>query len=274
MMSYPSMCQGPCRYTPRDRLPGMDSAGLTALRRDGFVILPNLLSTDALAAATRHADRLLDGVGWSDNDFDGRRTRRVYCVLSDVGDLEPPLTHPAVHSLVTASLGETYQFGMLFLSAVDPGQGAQVRHFDGGVYPLPRGLEVETNVIWALDDFTPDNGATVVAPGSHAWPSGRRPEDHEMVPVVMAAGSAVVYSGRLWHGAGDNRSDSPRRALICEHVLPWLRPADNHTLALGVAGLRRLPPRLRGLAGLGRATDYLGFVAGQDPEKWLAARED
>lgn len=215
---------------------------------------------------------MLDGVGWSDNDFDGRRTRRVYCVLSDVGDLEPPLTHPAVHSLVTASLGETYQFGMLFLSAVDPGQGAQVRHFDGGVYPLPRDLEVETNVIWALDDFTPDNGATVVAPGSHAWPSGRRPEDHEMVPVVMPAGSAVVYSGRLWHGAGDNRSDSPRRALICEHVLPWLRPADNHTLALGVAGLRRLPPRLRGLAGLGRATDYLGFVAGQDPEKWLAAR--
>lgn len=72
----------------RDRLPGMDSAGLTALRRDGFVILPDLLSTGALTAATRHANRLLDGVGWSDNDFDGRRTRRVYSVLSDVGDLE------------------------------------------------------------------------------------------------------------------------------------------------------------------------------------------
>ena len=163
---------------------------------------------------------------------------------------------------------------MLFLSAVDPGQGAQLRHFDGGAYPLPRDLEVETNVIWALDAFTPDNGATVVAPGSHVWPSGRRPEDHEMVPVVMPAGSAVVYSGRLWHGAGENRSGEPRRALICEHLLPWLRPADNHTLALGVAGLRRLPPMLRRLAGLARATDYLGFVAGQDPEKWLAARED
>jgi hypothetical protein len=256
----------------RDRLRDMDSAGITALRRDGFVILPGLLPTDALAAATRHADRLLDGVDWSDNDFDGRRTRRVYSVLSNVDDLEPLLTHPAVHSLVAASLGETYQFGMLFLSAVDPGQGAQRRHFDGGAYPLPRDLELETNVIWALDDFTPDNGATVVAPGSHAWPSGRRPEDHEMVPVVMPAGSAFVYSGRLWHGAGENRSSEPRRALICEHLLPWLRPADNHTLALGVAGLRRLSPMLRRLAGAARATDYLGFVAGQDPEKWLEQR--
>jgi hypothetical protein len=88
--------------------------------------------------------------------FDGRRTRRVYSLLSRVGSLEPLLLHPEVHHLVTACLGEVYQFGMLFLSAMDPGQGAQQPHFDAGVYPLPREVEAETNVIWALDDFTPD----------------------------------------------------------------------------------------------------------------------
>lgn len=85
----------------------------------------------------------------------------------------------------------------------------------------------------------------------------------------MSAGSAVVYSGRLWHAAGHNRSRATRRALICEHVLPWLRPADNHTLATGVEQLLSLTPELRRLAGVAPASKYLGVVGGQDPEQWL-----
>ncbi|WP_426512664.1 phytanoyl-CoA dioxygenase family protein [Dactylosporangium sp. McL0621] len=241
------------------------------LEADGFVVLPALLAGERLAAAVRHADDLLHGVGWSGNDFDGRKTRRVYSLLGSVGAFEAPLTHPAVHALVAERLGPVYQFGMLFLTAVDPGQGAQSLHFDAGVYPLPRDVEAETNVIWALDDFTADNGATVVAPGSHRWPAGRRPEPHELVPVVMPAGSAVVYSGRLWHAAGENRGPATRRALICEHVLPWLRPADNHTLATGPERLRSLTPQLRRLAGVAPASEYLGLVGGRDPEQWLEA---
>ncbi|BCJ68289.1 phytanoyl-CoA dioxygenase family protein [Polymorphospora rubra] len=245
------------------------SPAVAALQDDGFVVLPALLSDEELAAAVRHADRLLDGVAWSDNDFDGRRTRRVYSLLGRLGAFEPLLTHPSVRRLVTARLGEVHQFGMLFLSAVDPGQGSQPLHFDAGVYPLPREVEAETNVIWALDDFTAENGATMIAPGSHRWPAGRRPQRHELVPVVMSAGSAVVYSGRLWHAAGENRAETTRRALICEHVLPWLRPADNHTLATGVDQLRSLPPELRRLAGVAPASEYLGLVGGEDPEQWL-----
>jgi len=245
-------------------------SALAALQHDGFVVLNALLSDSELAAARDHADDLLRGTGWSDNDFDGRRTRRVYSLLNRVGPLEPLLLQPEVHHLITARLGAVYQFGMLFLSAVDPGQGAQQPHFDAGVYPLPREVEAETNVIWALDDFTPGNGATLIAPGSHRWAAGRRPRPQELVPATMPAGSALVYSGRLWHAAGHNAAETTRRALICEHVLPWLRPADNHILATGVDRLRSLTPDLRRLAGVAPAGDYLGFVAGQDPEQWLA----
>lgn len=213
-------------------------------------MLRALLPDAQLAAARDHADDLLRGQAWSDNDFDGRRTRRVYSLLSRVGALEPLLLHPEVHHLVTAQLGEVYQFGMLFLSAVDPGQGAQPLHFDAGVYPLPREVEAETNVIWALDDFTAGNGATLIVPGSHRWAAGRRPQPQELVPAVMPAGSALVYSGRLWHTAGQNSAETTRRALICEHVLPWLRPADNHILATGVDVVRSLAPGLRRLAGV------------------------
>jgi len=242
---------------------------LAALRDDGFVVLRAVLSGAELDAARDHADGLLRGARWSDNDFDGRRTRRVYSLLSRVGSFEPLLLHPEVRHLVTARLGEVHQFGMLFLSAVDPGQGAQPPHFDAAVYPLPREVEAETNVIWALDDFTAGNGATVIAPGSHRWTAGRRPLPQELVPAVMPAGSALVYSGRLWHAAGHNGAETTRRALICEHVLPWLRPADNHILATGVDQLRGLAPDLRRLAGVAPASEYLGLVAGQDPEQWL-----
>jgi ectoine hydroxylase-related dioxygenase (phytanoyl-CoA dioxygenase family) len=242
------------------------SSALAAL---GFVVLRALLSEAELAAARDHADDLLRGASWSDNDFDGRRTRRVYSLLNRVGSLEPLLLHPEVHHLVTAGLGAVYQFGMLFLSAVDPGQGAQQPHFDAGVYPLPREVEAEVNVIWALDDFTAGNGATLIAPGSHRWSTERRPQPEELVPAVMPAGSALVYSGRLWHAAGHNTAETTRRALICEHVLPWLRPADNHILATGIDRLRSLAPDLRRLAGVAPASDYLGFVAGEDPEQWL-----
>lgn len=252
---------------------GMPS-DLKALRDNGFVILPAVLDTGELAAARDHADACLADVPWSDNDFDGRRTRRVYSLIARLGAFERLVLHPAVTELVVAQLGEQRQFGMLCLTAVDPGQGGQMRHFDAGIYPLPRDLEVETNVIWALDDFTGDNGATLIAPGSHLWPAARKPQPDEMIPAVMSAGSALVYSGRLWHAAGANRSGNTRRALICEQVVSWLHPADNHALALGADGLRRLSPELRELAGLRATSAYFGFVGGRPASAWLGNEVD
>ena len=47
------------------------------------------------------------------------------------------------------------------------------------------------NTTLALDDFTEDNGATRIIPASHKWESGRRGQDHEAIPAVCPAGSAV-----------------------------------------------------------------------------------
>ena len=152
----------------------------------------------------------------------------MYSLLGRLGAFEPLILHPGVRALVEAQIGAEHQLGMLLLAAVDPDQGSQMLHFDAGVYPIPRDIEAETNAIWALDDFTDTNGATLIAPGSHLWPAGRRATMDEMIPAVMPAGSVLVYSGRLWHAAGHNRSDATRRALISESVVPWLRPGDNH----------------------------------------------
>jgi ectoine hydroxylase-related dioxygenase (phytanoyl-CoA dioxygenase family) len=171
--------------------------------------------------------------------------------------------------LVTSRLGDVVQLGMLFLTALDPGEREQRPHYDAGIYPLQRRLEAETNAIWALDDFTPENGATRVAGASHKWEPSRRPLPHELEPVSMAAGTVLVYSGNLWHSAGANRTDRPRRALVCEYVLPWLRPADSHILTVPADRLRSMSPELLRLAGLAPASRYLGLIGGRHPDEWL-----
>jgi ectoine hydroxylase-related dioxygenase (phytanoyl-CoA dioxygenase family) len=101
---------------------------------------------------------------------------------------------------------------------VQPGATAQVLHIDTPVPdPLPL-WEIKANSIWLLDDFTDSNGSTEVIPGSHKF--GRRPvnsnlEDHKGLQKIIApAGSLIIFSGYLWHRAGQNNSTANRRALL------------------------------------------------------------
>ncbi len=77
------------------------------------------------------------------------------------------------------------------------------------------------NVMWMLDDFTEENGATRIVPGSHM--SGWRldPEKDKDVPTIAAvapAGAAMVFEGRLWHGTGANGSHASRAGLLWSKI--------------------------------------------------------
>jgi hypothetical protein len=129
--------------------------------------------------------------------------------------------------------------------------------------------------VTALVDFTRENGATVVVPGSHRWEPGRQPEDHELAYAEMPAGATVIYRGSTIHGGGANSSDTSRPGLHVSYVAGWLRPEENNTLATPLDVARLLPRRAQDLIGydihdatsvgggflgcvdLGRATDTL-----------------
>src|SRR5579875_1455292 len=133
---------------------------------------------------------------------------------------------------------------------------------------------VVVNTMWPLDEFTADNGATRFVPGSHEWAPGRTPAAGDPVlSATMSPGSAMLYLGSLWHGGGANHTGRPRLGVILEYAAAWLRPQENHCLAVPRAVVRQLPGRLQELLGYGIYPPFLGYVDGRHPRRVLSAPE-
>lgn len=135
--------------------------------------------------------------------------------------------------------------------ALGPGQERQLLHRDGdswGFFPKPR-PEILASATIALTDFTAKNGATVVVPGSHRWPEDRKPRDDETAQAAMQRGSALLYSGNVIHGGGENRTEEVRVGLYVGYLLSWLRPIENHLITNGTAAVGAAPERAQQLLG-------------------------
>jgi ectoine hydroxylase-related dioxygenase (phytanoyl-CoA dioxygenase family) len=237
------------------------------LQDSGYVVIPGLVGQQAVAAARAELGALLDDARWG-SGFDGTRTKRVWAPLAVSRCMDQAALAPLVLEAVEQAIGPGAQFGNTCAIQVHPGQQAQVLHYEQGIYPLPRDRDVMITALWALDDFTAANGATRVVPGSHLHPAGK-PGAAEAVPAEMPAGSVLLFSGRLYHGAGANATDRPRLGVVIDYIQPWLRPCEAHTLSASHAEARQLPQRLQELLGFNQPTPYLGFVDGRHPREWL-----
>ncbi len=237
------------------------------LEQVGYAVLPRQLSGADLDAARAGLGALCEAADWG-TGFDGTRTKRVWAPLATTRFMDKAALDQLVLGVVEQVIGPGSQFGITAAIQVHPGQQAQVLHYEQGIYPLPRDRDVMLTALWALDDFTAANGATRVVPGSHRRPAGK-PELHEAIPAEMPAGSVLLFSGRLYHGAGPNTTAAPRLGVVIDYIQPWLRPCEAHTLAAAPAEVRLLPQRLQELLGFNQASPYLGFINGKHPRDWL-----
>ena len=131
---------------------------------------------------------------------------------------------PLVLTTVEQVIGPGTQFGLTCAIQVHPGQKAQILHYEQGIYPLPRDRDVMITALWALDDFTADNGGTRIVPGSHLRPVGK-PDAAEAIPVEMPVGSVLLLAGRLYHGAGANTTSRPGSGSSSTTSSPGCAPA-------------------------------------------------
>jgi ectoine hydroxylase-related dioxygenase (phytanoyl-CoA dioxygenase family) len=149
--------------------------------------------------------------------------------------------------------------------------------------------ELQLASVIALVDFTRENGATRVVPGSHRWPDRQRtpaeqmteppPTPDQIAHAEMAAGSAVVYTGGTIHAGGANSTTVPRRGVHLSYCLGWLRTEENNYLSCPPEVAATLPRAAQELLGyavhdsLARGGGYLGMVALQDPVELIARGE-
>jgi ectoine hydroxylase-related dioxygenase (phytanoyl-CoA dioxygenase family) len=249
---------------------------LATLDEQGFVVLERVLTGAQLDALREEVLPLALAGPLGRNPFEGERTHRVYALLAKAESAAPLVEHPRVLAIVDRLLETNHLLTACQVIHLLPGETEQALHYDDGFYSIPRPRpSVSISTIWAVDDFTAENGATEVIPGSHRWGDAHLPEpdDSRLQPVLMPAGSVVVFHGTLWHRGGANRSAAPRCALSPQYCQPWARQQENMILAVG-ARASRYSERVRSLLGYSIHPPFMGFVDGVHPARWIEERYD
>ena len=248
------------------RLAEIDERGYTILRD----VVPAALRLELIERIDRAMAAA--GIEFGPNRFLGQRTRRLFNLLSrDPFFAEVPMFEPTL-TLAESVLDRELQVASVTAIEMHPGQEAQPFHADDGSIPLPRPhVPLSCVAIWALTDFTPDNGATRIVPGSHR--ADRRPDKGEAPDrwdeAVMPAGSILVYNGSSWHGGGPNTTTERRLGIVSQYSAGWIRQEENQLLALSREQVAAFPPRLRRMVGYGTYRGLLGHVDQVDPATWF-----
>ncbi|MGH1488979.1 MAG: phytanoyl-CoA dioxygenase family protein [Acidimicrobiales bacterium] len=260
---------------------------LSELSSAGGVIVKDLLGAAAAAQIKAElADSYNDSSPGSKSGlevwdtFHGRQTIR-FTGLAARSDafVEHGLLNPLMLAVCDALLlpnASDYWLNTGQVMAVGPGEPAQYLHRDENNWPevVADGRELTVSCMYALGDFTVENGATVVQPGSQKLPAGVRRGDadsdreFENAHAVMPAGSGMIYTGKVVHGAGANNTDQWRYGMHVSFVAGWLRPEEASPLMVDRERAAKLPPRARDLLG------WSSYHSDGGGRTWLVDFED
>ncbi len=242
------------------------------LKADGFTIVEDAIAPDLVAELLETVERLERDLGAKPamNPFEGDNTVRIYNLLA-LGEVFAHVpVHPAVLPLIDAVLGPGCLISSLASIAIDPGQIAQPIHADDQIIPIPKPHPaVVCNSMWALTDFTDENGATRLVPGSHLMPNPEYGGDYETIPAVMKAGSVLIWDGSLWHGGGANRSQGRRTGIAMNYCAGYIRQQEYQQLGLPASLVKTFEPRLQELVGYGVYRGLIGQIEKQSPAQRL-----
>ena len=273
-----------------------------AIERDGAAIVEGLLPLDVVARVNAEVEAAVTAADPREalfnpimQAFHGPFTKQV----AGMPGISPTfavdiMCHPLLLALCDRILAPScarYQLNLGHLLQRGPGSEEQWLHRDEAVWSdVPRPApELQLATVIAFVDFTRDNGATRIVPGSHRWPDRQlspaeqmtraAPAPDQIAYAEMPAGSAVVYTGGTNHAGGANTTETPRRGAHLSYCLGWLRTEENNYLSTPPAVAAKLPRIAQELLGyalhdsIPRGGGYLGMVRMQDPVELLARGE-
>ena len=250
----------------------------TAVTRDGYAVVRDAIDADTLAVVAADLQPYLDAAHTGHEEFMGSLTKRFGALVAKSTAAQALIMHPTVlavadHALLPSCVA--YRLHYTGVMHLEPGEKQQVLHRDTTVYPFANPcppLTVAT--MWAVTDFTRENGGTRICPGSHQWASDRVPASADVVATEMPAGSVLIYLGNVIHGGGSNRSDKARTGVALHYSLGWLRQEENQYLAVTQEQARTLPDDLQELMGYSLGSSNFGFVDHIAPKDYLHGTRD
>jgi hypothetical protein len=244
------------------------------LLADGYCVIPEALPPGAIRALDDDLADDFERTPFCQGGFYGATTKRLGRVLVRSHRAAALVQHRLILDVVGHVLSpwcESVQLNVAQAIAIHPGAPPQLPHRDQDMWrgPVGAGAEYLVNIMWPLTEFTAENGATLVWPGSHGERALEPEPTGEPIAAVMAPGSALLFLGSTLHGAGGNLTARVRRGLVVGYSLGWLKPYENPWLSYPPDIARTFPPELAALIGYRQHRPNLGNFEGQCPSVLL-----
>ncbi len=242
---------------------------LAILDRDGALILKDAASADQMAALWQEVKPYVDTTELGGDVFSGHLTTRTGGLVARSAGCRELILNKTIDQLCHEFLHPNCSRHQLHLGQVIrimPGQTKQAIHRDRWAWgKYLKGVEPQLNTIWAVSEFTKDNGATQVVPTSSTWPDDHRCTDQEIAYAEMQPGSVLVYTGSVFHGGGENVTDKDRIGINLTYTLGWLRQEENQYLSTPPDIAKDLDPKLQDLIGYTMGSYALGYYTPPEP---------
>ncbi|MCK7622987.1 phytanoyl-CoA dioxygenase family protein [Streptomyces sp. RS10V-4] len=235
-----------------------------SMRVNGYAVVENVLPPETVDALLAEMTPYIDATPFGPDAFAGQKTKRTGSLVARSATGRELITHPLCTGVARALLDTSteFQLSQTQLISAHPGSVAQKLHKDELVwdfFPFAADHHVMCQFFWALTDFTEANGATRVVPGSDALsPDEVRQEDS--IPVEMTKGSVFIFSGKVVHGGGHNRTDDVRRGLILSYCSGWVRQEENQYLVAPPELARTFPEELLKVIGYQQGCFAMGYA--------------
>lgn len=222
-------------------------------------------------------------------------SRRVGALVARSSSSHHAIAHPTVLDVCQKVLGDQarkgnevqiiqsprgkgkypWRLGLTQVIDVGPGQARQPVHRGNGLWVhnlAGHGLDPQIETMWALTDFTKENGATHVVIGSHQWPDVTSPQESETmtwyqksefqtVQATMPKGSVLIWTGWTVHGAGANKTQSRRIGMNIDYSLSFLSQEENQFLSCPPKLAKTLSKDMQRLIGYSQPAGALNYFA-------------
>jgi ectoine hydroxylase-related dioxygenase (phytanoyl-CoA dioxygenase family) len=251
---------------------------LGRIATDGYTVLPDAIDPDLVDEIGDALGRLERDLGTvpAENLFEGLHTWRVYNLLVHGETFQKIPVHPNVLPVVEGVLDPGLLISSLSSIAIGPDEQAQPIHADDQLIPLTRPhIPIICNTMWAITDFTEENGATRLVPASHLRDEPPNPLEHyDTIAAEMPKGSVLVWVGSLWHGGGANRTKERRVGIAMNYCAGYIRQQENQQLGIPPALVRTFSRRLQELVGYSVYNGLVGHIDKQHPAKVVLAENE